>query len=241
MTPRLHKLPYSRSVKTRRALGLPIRKTFAIGFNKMGTSSLHDLFNWLGYRSEHSVEWHDLSRDDIFAGADCFSDGFPEDWKELDRRWPDARFVLQVRKCEEWIVSRLKHVARVKAAGTWRGGESWGIWDETEEAVAAWIALFHTHHVDVLQHFRDRPGKLLVLNYIDDPDAALKLARFMGYRGPIEKSKKNVGRSTPAPEHTEMIAAACARLGLDRADLQSDLLLPAAHEIALRRAAAVAA
>ena len=73
-------------------------KVFAIGFNKSGTSSLHALFKSLGLSSYHGVEWRTCQDDDLLQSYDCFSDDIPADLPKLDRMFPGAKFILQVRE-----------------------------------------------------------------------------------------------------------------------------------------------
>jgi hypothetical protein len=120
----LHLLAYRTNLQVSRLLQKDIGKTFCIGFNKTGTTSLHRLFKTLGYRSYHGTRWHDLSNFTIYEQYDCFSDGFPLDWQMLNERYPGARFVLNVRDCKSWIFSRLQYIRRLKSIGRYVGGTS---------------------------------------------------------------------------------------------------------------------
>ena len=110
-------------VPTRRALdrffaGPRAHKIFAIGFNKTGTTSLHRIFEDLGYRSLHDDRWRQLSDPLLFRFYDAFSDGIPEDIRAWDATFPEARFILQVRDLDAWLDSRIEHIRRLPSGRT---------------------------------------------------------------------------------------------------------------------------
>lgn len=214
-------------VRARRRLGRPPPKVFCIGFNKTGTSSLHELFVKLGFRSHHGLRWHDRANRAVYDAFECFSDGFPRDWPALVEEYPGARFILNVRRCDTWIRSRLRHVARAKRDGTYRGGGSWGAWDDTEAAVVAWIRDWHGHHLEVLRTFRRRPDRLLVVNVVSDPDAASRVAAFLGFPASLHRPHANPGPDVDGRDHAALIDGACEHLGIPRSQLENDLLIPA--------------
>jgi hypothetical protein len=95
-------------------------KVFGIGWAKTGTTTLGSCFEILGYkhRSQDLDLVYDLkdgNLDRVFSVADRF-DSF-EDWpwillyKELDRRYLDARFILTVRDTERWWRSCQNYIA----------------------------------------------------------------------------------------------------------------------------------
>lgn len=204
------------------------RKVFCIGFNKTGTTSLHLLFESLGLRSYHGLRWHDVTNAEIYSQFDCFSDGFPLSWRSLVLDYPEARFILNVRDCYSWVLSRLRHIDRAKRAGTYTGGTSWGLWDDTLEAVTSWIQQWHAHHLEVLDAFDDQPERFLVVNMIADPTAGSRVAAFLGYRGKLQAPHANPGQAGEKSEaYTALIDEACLHLGIPRAELDNDLLIPA--------------
>lgn len=91
-------------------------KVFCIGFNKTGTSSLHEFFTQCGLKSVHNTRWPHHSRiksgKPRFRQADCYSDGERADFAQLRHWFPDAVFILNTRADMPWIRSRLKHVFR---------------------------------------------------------------------------------------------------------------------------------
>lgn len=211
-----------------RRLGRRPPRVFCVGFNKTGTTSLHELFVKLGFRSHHGLRWHDAEQQEMYDEFDCFSDGFPLWWRLLVDEYPRSRFILNVRRCDEWILSRLRHIARTKREGTYDGGQSWGAWDDTPEAVTSWIRDWQHHHLEVLRTFRKQPNRLLVVNVIADPGAASRVAKFLGFPLPLPTPHANRGSPAERDEaYVAMIDHACRALGIPPSDLENDLLIPA--------------
>ena len=180
-------------------------KVFCVGFNKTGTTTLHRILGeQLSYRSAHKPRWTDWSitknrsRLDPF---DAFSDGGCASIKNLDELYPEALFILNTRPLKHWVLSRHKAVERSRRAVRWAltkyvplGFVAWVInrWvlDNREGAVMRWIRIRNSYHEHVLRYFRDREGKLLVVN-IEEDDFAERLAQFLGVEGTIAPTRAN--------------------------------------------------
>ena len=65
------------------------QKIFVIGFNKTGTTSLHQLFTNIGLRSVHGVGNYVMSE---INNYDCFTDGDHFDFEEYYREYPNSLF-----------------------------------------------------------------------------------------------------------------------------------------------------
>jgi len=91
------------------------RKVFCIGFNKTGTSSLHEFFKACELKSAHNDQWpgysHIESGQSYFT-KQCYSDGEQSDFAILDKWFPRSLFILNDRSDKEWLYSRIKHVLR---------------------------------------------------------------------------------------------------------------------------------
>jgi hypothetical protein len=144
-------------------------KVFGVGLNKTGTTTLGQCFKLLGYRHapyDRTLLYrlHEGDPEPAFAVADKFETF--EDWpwplmfKQLDARYPDAKFVLTERSSpQKWIDSLKNHSER---SGTERVREiayghpmPRGHEDEL-------MAFYAAHGRAVREHFVDRPEKLLV-------------------------------------------------------------------------------
>jgi hypothetical protein len=98
-------------------------KIFCIGSGKTGTTSLEKLLKQFGFKMGNQPTAEVLSRDWLkyrdaeriikyCYTADAFQDapfGYPDLYKELDKAFPDSRFILTVRDSpEDWYQSLLR-------------------------------------------------------------------------------------------------------------------------------------
>ncbi len=206
-------------------VGIRNKKVFVVGFNKSASTSLHALFESLGYPSFHGVEWR--THDDLMLlrKYDCFSDSEPRDLSELDRLFPGSKFILNLRDLRSWIYSRLAHIERGKKADI--NYKTHPRWDTTEEAIKEWIKRRNAHHLFVLSYFSDRPSDLLVVNFIRDELAAEKVCRFLGHKRECQRPMENVNPSKEHPKkHTEMLQKCIAELGISERELDYDIYCP---------------
>lgn len=208
-------------------------KVFCIGYNKSGTTSLHELFQTLGYHSLHSTIWGDTARRLIHHRYECFSDAVPDDFRVLDRRFPNSRFILQVRELDRWVVSRLAHIQRGVAKG--RDYDLPG-WVDADESIGYWLGQRQAHHRAVLDHFATQPERLLVVNVCSDSDWEPRVAAFVGASAPPPRSR--VANRRPASQSVDALRARVARvleqLGVPPEEQGNDLLCPALLEVGAR-------
>jgi hypothetical protein len=169
-----------------------MRKVFGIGFHKTGTTSLALALIELGYRvtgpdrvgdpdigEKHVELTRALSHD-----FDGFQDNpWPLVYREMDAMWPDALFVLTVRDADAWIASQTKHFGegstpmREHIYGAGRGAP---IGNE-----AHYVAVMEAHNAAVREYFRDRPGKLIEMDF-SSGDGWEKLCPFLGLPVPAK-------------------------------------------------------
>jgi hypothetical protein len=219
----LNESPISRRSTIARILsGRKAEKVFAIGFNKTGTTSLHRIFQDLGYRSFHGTKWRNTSKPLIYYLYDAFCDGEPEDFRELDKMFPNAKFILQVRDLSPWLDSRLEHVQRLPP-----NKKRTLHWSADESSVQAWVRKWNSFHTAALPYFRDRPKDFLLINYIRDPQAAEKIAAFLGRSSPVKKRHANRNPTAEAKlKNNEMITKALKNMGIPSAEWMNDIHCP---------------
>lgn len=202
------------------------QKVFVVGFNKTGTSSIHALFEQLGLRSLHHPSWSRDPRAPELDTFDCFSDGTPADVRPFDTRFPGARFILQVRELDRWVYSRLAHIQRERDQGTLPAERS-PYWADDPRGVRAWLRRRGRHHLNVLHYFARRPGDLLVVNFVRDPDAAARVARFLGFDAEPDRPYRNVNPSRVVPpEHRDLFHHSCEQLGIPEDERGYDIYCP---------------
>ena len=132
-----------------------MKKIFVIGFNKTGTSSFDALFRNLGINSTH--ECCNIPVLNIIDEYDAFTDGEHLNFQEYFKKYPDSLFILNTRPIKNWLVSRYKHGEYHKFNDCW-------CWPISEERTNWWITTRETHHKNVIQFFKNKPNKLLLIN-----------------------------------------------------------------------------
>lgn len=165
-------------------------KVFAIGLSKTATTSIHQVFVECGLHAVHGLRGRRLRRPFAAWQWHAMSDQIAGRFRQLDREFPGARFILNTRDLTEWLDSRLQHIGRAASLGKSMKGE----WAPGEAATTRAILSREAHHLAVLRYFQDRPGDLLIVNYIRDPDAVGKIAAFIDR--PTPRVRPHV-RSTP--------------------------------------------
>ncbi len=211
-----------RTVSSKIGISQGAGKVFAIGFNKTGTTSLHDIFTQLGYLSYHGTAWRKTSRPAIYYVYDSFCDGIPDDVRRLDRMFPNSKFILQVRDLDGWLDSRLEHIKRLPK-GKVRDAD----WTAQSSSVIEWVKKRNSYHLDVLTYFKDRPDDLLLINFIRDPLAADKIAAFLGHSGTVEKPHANRNpKAGSTLKNKDMIYAALAELSIPESEFKYDIHCP---------------
>ena len=175
---------------------MSLPKIFQVGFNKCGTRTLADCFHRSGYRAAHRKKGK--LADDIMAAKAAgqkplsnwgntvlFTDlekitpteqiEAYREFEFLDESYPDAYFLLNTRRVDDWLTSRLRH---------WNGTyfrdymKHYGTRDPMA-VLQRWKDDWVDHLAAVRSYFADRPGKLIEFDL--DTDTATDLAaRFEG-------------------------------------------------------------
>lgn len=161
-----------------------MRKVFNIGLPKTGTTSLHQALLQLRYRSLHNpLKFRELSYrqgiyrypDDNWDALTNFGEHF---YPQLDRNYPDSRFILTLRDKERWLQSTEKWFSRrpLKPKKDNIGRvETFGCMRFNHERFS-YVYDYHLNNVKT--YFKHRPDDLLILN-IDTDDSWVKLCTFL--------------------------------------------------------------
>jgi hypothetical protein len=169
-------------------------KVFCLGFQKTGTSSIREALTFLGYRVGGYAsfrEYHDRSdltlaelRERVLEVADefdAFQDSpWPIFYKELDAKYPNSKFILVIRRTEDWIRSAVDDfgdydsVIRqlIYGVGHPKGHEE------------IWIERYKRHNREVQEYFQNRPQDLLVLNLNQGEVTWQNVCGFLGHEVP---------------------------------------------------------
>lgn len=181
-------------------------KLFGIGLSKTGTTSLAHALEILGYRTRDYPGLEHYSAGDltsIDAGMleahDALTDTpIPSFYRELDARYPGAKFILTVRDAEGWLKSCKKQfteklAAKQNEAHNQLFMELYGctVFDEQK-----FLAGYERFVSSVLEYFKNRPQDLLVINVVAG-EGWEKLCPFLGKPVPeIPFPKANVTQIT---------------------------------------------
>jgi hypothetical protein len=170
------------------------KKVFGVGLNKTGSKTLATYLRRLGFRhrSYDSNTTTESPSYDLFAAGDIgglldIMEDFDscEDWpwpmlyRELDERFPDARFVLTVRdSADRWYRSLCNMAVRIGPLPLYERsvyGHAMPHGHREEH-----IRIYEEHNEAVTRHFASRSDKLLRLCW-DEGDDGATLARFLGH------------------------------------------------------------
>ena len=177
-------------------------RIFVVSLHRTGTQSVHDLFLRAGLSAMHwpaevegvDYQSHAVGRETdrrfvaeslrpVFARFRAVSDvPIAALYDELDRMYPDARFVAVSRKPREWLRSVRRHV-RERPFTTYERVQYWRYLHGHPERLAdvsddMLMRMHREHHAGLRDHFRGRPG--LGLFRLGDRDLGPRICTFCG-------------------------------------------------------------
>lgn len=166
----------------------PRPKIFCIGFHKTGTTSLATALTILGYRVAGAVGVRDpdiahsaltIARR-IVPSYDAFQDNpWPIIFRDVDKLFPNSKFILTVREPSSWIDSVVRHFGNKETPmRKWIYGE--GSPSGSEDI---YLERYARHNADVKDYFAQRPSDLLIMNLLLG-DKWEKLCPFLGREVP---------------------------------------------------------
>jgi len=180
-------------------------KVFCIGLNKSGTTSLHLAFQKLGLKSVHFKDDNGNNIKDIIKNNsdngykllngiehyDAYSDwNHPSTnilFKDLDKQYPNSKFILNTRNLKDWLLSRENHVKRIKNLNELQKKYPKSPWYGID--INAWKVEYHEHHNNVFDYFKGRESDLLVFD-VTKSDEWNKLCDFLNLEIPKIKFPK---------------------------------------------------
>ena len=160
---------------------LPTR-IFGIGMHKTATSSLNDALNILGLDSAHWEDahwakaiWQEMmtnGRSDRLEGHYSLTD-LPITllYKELDKAYPNSKFILTVRDDQDWLQSVRNHWSydRNKFRHQW-GTDPFThrvhklLYGQKSFDADIFLSRYRRHNAEVKEYFKHRPQDLLILD-----------------------------------------------------------------------------
>jgi len=174
-------------------------RIFGIGWAKTGTTTLGSCFKILGFNHQ-SKDWglvKDLGKGDLsrIMALAKEKETF-EDWpwiilyKELDKAFPDSRFILTKRKTENWISSYRNMLAKRSDTSEKSAKLNeirrilYGLpFPEVTESQL--VERYEKHNAEVARYFHDRPKDILIVDW-EQGDGWAELCEFLGRDIPAE-------------------------------------------------------
>lgn len=151
-------------------------KIFGIGLSRTGTTSLTKALELLGYEIIHAPRPHFLPElYDVIKEVDGATDlPIAFQYKELDKLFPNSKFILTTRSLESWLKSCWEYPILYRRSRRF---------PESNLGVLMYGRKFnfrHTyirHHKQVIKYFKDRD--LLIMN-LPEGDGWNELCSFLG-------------------------------------------------------------
>jgi hypothetical protein len=115
---------------------------------------LHHLFINIGLNSSHN---HGLPVLQEINDYDAFTDRDPSDFKLFYEKYQNSLFILNTRPMKKWLISRYKHARFHNFIERWH-------WPVSNEKTINWINLRDNHYRNVVDFFKDKNKKLIIVN-----------------------------------------------------------------------------
>lgn len=166
-------------------------KVFCIGWHKTGTTTLGDAllelgYNVLGARIDLAGNLMKGDFSESLNLAEKFEALQDVPWaamfKELDKQFPNSKYILTIRDEQKWLISASKHFGNdYSSMREWLYGV--GVLIGNEEI---YLKRYQDHNNEVLEYFKNRSKDLLILD-LNNSDGWRELCPFLGL--PISSKK----------------------------------------------------
>jgi hypothetical protein len=176
---------------------LPIpTRIFGVGLHKTATTSLHTALKILGLDSAHwttahwaKAVWQEmttLGRSATLERSYAVSDlPIPVLYRELDKAYPNSKFVLTIRDEDKWLDSVRRHWnPHYNKFRKWWDHDPFShfihkeIYGRRDFNPEIFLARYRRHNAEVLEYFKLRPADLLTFN-VDAGHGWNELCRFL--------------------------------------------------------------
>lgn len=155
-----------------------VTKIFGIGLSRTGTTSLYYQMKAFGFTAVH----YPASMEEIEEHFFCNDTTVSVRFEELDRLYPNSKFVYTTRALQQWAPSCIKHFRIPERLALIRdmppelkrwydhadlnlyGYDQLALVDVTEEEM---VRAYHRHDQRVKNYFKERPMDLLMIDITD--------------------------------------------------------------------------
>src|SRR5687768_16988777 len=178
------------------------QKVFGLGLSKTGTSTLTEALNILGVRSLHYPHdpqtFEELKRGEYRLSVLRDYQGLTDTpvapyYAQLDRAWPQSKFILTIREKQSWLRSAESHWRVLKENGRNVDNERFqAVTDFISAAVYGCIYfnaerfsyVYDLHIRNVQEYFAGRSNDLLILDICGGKGGWTELCAFLGVPEP---------------------------------------------------------
>ncbi len=169
-----------------------MKKIFGIGLPKTGQTSLAIAMRSLGYKT---VQYPYTS---LRIKNNNFALDLPVtmNYKKLDKKYPNSKFILTIRDFDPWLKSMRNHYRRHPASKRYKQQlmfrlEFWGTVNFNKRLMTK---KYYKHLEDVAQYFKGRKKDLLTIN-ICNGEGWKKLYSYLNKKIPRKPfPKENIGK-----------------------------------------------
>lgn len=189
-------------------------KVFCIGLHKTGTTTLANLFKKYGFNTIHSTDWQNdidrLSRYEFFSdGGSHFNDINEFDIIKLLKKFPNAKFILQTRDTEKWIVSKLKHAGWSENTVTIEKNQSslrHEDWKIKSYQVVKNLLIHKLDYEKKIENYfnKNHPNKLIIINITDKNNQLNHFNKLKKYLNLKSINKINIPHSNKQKRKTNL-------------------------------------
>jgi hypothetical protein len=201
-------------------------RIFGIGMHKTATTSLHNAFEILGFKSGHwenahwaKAVWTEMSHigkslhlERFYALSDI---PVSQLYRELDQAYPNSKFILTVRDEEDWLHSVKNHFdgdvnlfQKVWDKDPFTNKMHSQIYGRKKFDAAVFLSAYRRHNADVMDYFKGRPDDLLIMD-MSKKQGWKELCLFLnaaipsqGYPMKNTVEERNYFRTENDPENT---------------------------------------
>lgn len=156
-------------------------KIFGIGLSNTGTRSLAEALSILGYKTIH-YPWSMKDIDEYDASMDI---PVACRYKELDKLYPNSKFILTIRPFKEWIEKRRNKPPDLNTPSPWKLETRILMYGDIKFNEERLTQIYINHHNEVQEYFKCKENLLvlqleeknkweLLCNFLDKPIPNIK-------------------------------------------------------------------
>lgn len=170
-------------------------KIFGIGLHKTATTSLAKALTILGYKSGHweTAKWAKFLYKQTIEGNTTILDKYnavtdlpiPLIYKQLDKLYPNSKFILTIRDPQDWLESVKKHWSNTNPFKHQWDNDVFShkvhkmLYGQKEFDAQVFLERYNTHTREVIDYFKHRKQDLLILDLSENENHWIKLCKFL--------------------------------------------------------------